>query len=143
MKAEDITSAIAQQYMMAEHWASDLEFFKIETLFLRGLLENHFIALCDDQYIGELKRLGEQLLDLDKDEYECEQLITLQLIKLGLVAKYASLGSKEDLKESQVEVETTVMTITKEYREIKGEVFKLVEKVMKANKLTKMTQGHI
>lgn len=138
MKAEDISSSIAQQYLMAQHWASDLEFFKIETLFLRGLLENHFIALCDDEHIGELKRLGEQLLDLDKDEYECEQLINLQLIKLGLVAKYASLGSKEELKESQIEVETIVMSITKEYREIKKEVFKMVEKVMRENRVTKL-----
>ena len=138
MKAEDTTSAVAQQYLMARHWASDLEFFKIETLFLRGLLENHFIALCDDQHIGELKRLGEQLLDLDKDEYECEQLINLQLIKLGLVSKYESLGNKGELDESQVEVENVVMTISKEYREIKREVFKLIEKVMKEDKPAKM-----
>ncbi|WP_158799054.1 hypothetical protein [Pedobacter sp. L105] len=136
MKIVNEMSVISQQYyIMAEHWASDLEFFKLETAFLRGLLEDHFMELCDQSYIEELKRYGKLLMVLDKDEYECEQMISLQLTKLGLLAKYSLLDNKEELKESQGVIECIMMSITKEYRQVKKDIFRLIEILLKADKL--------
>jgi len=139
MKTANTISAISQQYyIMAEHWASDLEFYKLETVFLRGLLEDHFMELCEQKYLEELKRSGKLLMDLDREEYECEQLINLQLTKLGLLAKYSLLDNKEELRISQLEIEGIVMNLTRDYQNIKKGIFKLIEDVLKQNKLRKL-----
>lgn len=139
MKTANTISAISQQYyIMAEHWASDLEFYKLETVFLRGLLEDHFMELCEQKYLEELKRSGKLLMDLDKEEYECEQLINLQLTKLGLLAKYSLLDNKEELRISQLEIEGIVMNLTRDYQNIKKGIFKLIEDLLKENKLRKL-----
>jgi len=135
MNKENVGAAASQQYLLAKHWASDLAFFKLETVFLRGLLENHFIELCDSRYLTELKRLGKQLMDLHKDEYDCEQLLNLQLIRLSLVAKFNSLEGTKGLIASQVEIEGIVMVISEEYREVKRKVFKLLEVLMREHKV--------
>lgn len=34
-----------QYYVLAEHWASDLEFFKIESVFFDKLIKEYFIPI--------------------------------------------------------------------------------------------------
>jgi len=144
MKIINTISEVSQQYaIMADHWAADLEFFKLETSFLRGLLEDHFMELCDKRYIEELKRFGKLLMDLDKEEYECDQLISLQLAKLGLLTKYSLLDNEEKLREAQVEIEKIMKTITQEYRRVKKDVFKLLEELFKNKKLRRMRLSHL
>jgi len=144
MKIVNTISEVSQEYaVMAGHWASDLEFYKIETSFLRGLLENHFMELCEKRYIEDLKKFGKLLMDLDKEEYECDQLISLQLAKLGLLTKYSLLDNEDELRESQVEIENIMWTITSEYRKVKKEIFKLLETLFKDVKLRKLRLAHL
>jgi hypothetical protein len=144
MKIVNTMSEVSQEYaIMAGHWASDLEFYKIETNFLRGLLENHFMELCEKRFIEDLKSFGRLLMDLDKEEYECDQLIKLQLAKLGLLTKYSLLDNEEELKKSQFEIENIMWTITSKYRKVKKDIFRLLETLFKDIKLKKLRSAHL
>ncbi|HEY0174787.1 MAG TPA: hypothetical protein VGC08_00320 [Pedobacter sp.] len=135
MRKIQTMSAMSQQYyMMTKHWASDLEFFKIETAFLRQLLESHFFALCSPKHLEELKMAGKMLMDLDQDQYESDQMIIIQLKRLGLVAKYALFNNEDELTVSQQEIESAMIELNRKYREVKKEIYKIIEKLLEENK---------
>jgi len=46
-----IDPAYIQYHAVARHWASDIDFFKIEIVFLHHLLDDHFMLLSGPDYI--------------------------------------------------------------------------------------------
>jgi len=139
MKIVNTISIVSQEYaVLAGQWASDLEFYKIETSFLRGLLEDHFLELCQKRYIEELKRFGTILMQLDKTEIDCDQLITIQLAKLSLLTKHSLLDNEAELCKAQVEIEKIMLNMTPGYRKVKMDIFRLLDDLFKDKKLSKL-----
>lgn len=129
------TSAEYRQYhAIARHWASDIDFFKIETVFLRYLLDDYFIRLSGPEYLEGLKSVGTKLLELEKDKYSADIHLIEHLKNLE--------GQTEDLvfdrgefladKHEQMGHAMTHLTIT--YRTLKKELFLLIQEVIKAQR---------
>ncbi|EHQ31175.1 hypothetical protein [Mucilaginibacter paludis] len=129
-----LSSSSVQYYVTSRKWLSDLEFFKIETAFLHRLLDEHFTPLSDQTYILKLRQVGKRLLNLEKDEKEAHQLIKDQLKRVELISENLIPEIKEALPVAQAELEITMTKLTAEYREVKKELFRLVECVMHKNK---------
>jgi len=137
MNGINSTSAKYRQYhAIAKHWASDVDFFKIETVFLHHLLDDYFIRLSGPEYLEALKSVGAKLLQLEKDKYSAD---------IHLIAHLKNLeGQTEDLvfdrgeflvdKHEQMEHAMTHLTIT--YRTLKKELFLLIQEVIKAQRET-------
>lgn len=124
-----------QYYVIAKRWASDLEFYKVETAFLQHLLDEYFTRLCQPDMLNELKEVGKELTALEDDEQQAEVQLTKQIKQLELVAEEVVHEDTEELATAQVQLEYTIMNLNRQYREVKQKLFALVENVLHDFKL--------
>ncbi|MBB3056376.1 hypothetical protein [Mucilaginibacter gotjawali] len=133
--AANISSRSLQYYVIDRHWASDLEFFRIETAFLHRLLEDHFIPLCNQAHIAELTHAGMRLYNLEKEETVADKLLLDQLKHLELMAEDIIPEDADNLASNQVRLEGMVTKLMADYRNTKKEIFTLISGISHQNKL--------
>jgi len=132
METRNIMSARSlQYYVISRKWASDLEFYKVETAFFHRLIEGHFIGLSGPEHIDELKAVGEKLLRLEIEISEADKMLSGQLTQIELMADDIIGENTEALAGTQVHLEYFINTITRQFCEIKRMLFELVERVIK------------
>ncbi|MEO6849171.1 MAG: hypothetical protein ABI203_04355 [Mucilaginibacter sp.] len=129
-----MSSRSLQYYVIAKHWASDIEFFKIETAFLHRLLDKYFLRLCERDYMDKLELTGLKLLKLEKEECQAHLMLAEQLRCIELMAEDFIHENADELAVNQVKLEYLINNLTNDYREVKKEMFTLVETVMKDDK---------
>ena len=117
-------------YVIARHWVSDLDFFKIETAFLHRLLDNHFGRLCEPDTIEKLRAVGKKLAKLEAEEQEIDKVLARQLKNIELMAEDVMPEDAEALAATQVQLEHLLTKLTRRYREVKKELFTLLETVI-------------
>jgi hypothetical protein len=125
-----MSTLTVQYYTTARHWASDLEFFRIETAFLHRLMDGYFVRLNNDGHLKELISTGKKLLELEKDEKLLNRMLDEQLTHLELVAEDIIPEGVEDLEDKQAQLQKMVGNLVHEYWHVKKEMFLLVEGVM-------------
>ncbi len=116
-----------QYYVIAKRWAADLEFFKIETAFFYRLMDDYFIRLCEPSYIDKFKQVSKNLLKLEVDRNQADRLLSDQLKHLELMAEDIIPEDVDSLSSKQIQIEYLVTDLTNEYREVKKQLFTLVE----------------
>ncbi|ASU31969.1 hypothetical protein [Mucilaginibacter xinganensis] len=119
-----------QYYVIGRQWASDLEFFRIETAFLHRLLEDYFVGLLNEMHLQQLKHAGLNLFYLEKDETELSKMLDEQIKQLELMAEDVIPENCEELAGKQAQLENRVANLMHKYRSVKKEIFELVENVM-------------
>ncbi|MBC6110938.1 hypothetical protein ACFOG5_01180 [Pedobacter fastidiosus] len=133
MNGINSTSATYRQYhARARHWASDIDFFKIETVFLHHLLDDYFIRLSDPKYLGALKSVGTKLLQLEKDKYSADLHLIEHLKDLEGQTEDLVFDRGEFLTERHEQMEHAMIHLATTYRTLKKELFLAVEQVIKA-----------
>jgi hypothetical protein len=124
----------SQQYrVVARQWISEIKFFTIETTFLQNLLQGCIPMLLDEAFAEKRNITVKRLLKLEADKNYSnhilgEQFKTLEQIPLELIP--------EDILEiscKQLELEYLMTSLHEEYREVKKELFSLVESVFPGN----------
>lgn len=124
-----------QYYVIARRWASDLEFFKIETAFFHRLLDDYFIRLCNKAYFEKFKQTGKELLKLEEESSHADVLLSRQLKHVELMAEDIIPENAEELAVDQVQLEYIMANLTRDYRDVKKALFELMENVLRDNKL--------
>lgn len=119
-----------QYYVIARQWASDLEFFTIETAFFNRLLNDYFVRLSDAAHVLKLRETGKALLKLEEDKTKASRLLDDQLKELELMAEDIIPEDTEQLAGKQIELENMLHDITLEFRSVKQQLFALVEQAM-------------
>lgn len=125
--AISLSSRSLQFYLIARHWASDLEFFRFEVSFLQNLLKEYTLHLSDTTH---RKLAAKKLLKLEKESHETDALLTEQLQQLQLMAEDVIPENTEELAGKQVQLEYLMSNFTKEYRALKLEIFGLIEGII-------------
>lgn len=113
-----------QYFVIAKRWRADLDFFKIETGFLRQLLDRYISYLQDSEHIGQLIACG-RLLD-KLEAMEVDDLLAGQLNQLELMAEDIIPEDSESLAVTQVELEYFISNLVKEFRVCKEQVYRLL-----------------
>lgn len=122
----------SQYYVIAEHWAADLEFFKIESAFFHHLLEKYALSLSSRSAHTELlRKLGAKLRKLDEERQKTEILVAELLSLISAVAEDVVPENAEKIDNAYATLELLTIGITKKYRDLKKALFKAVEKAMK------------
>jgi hypothetical protein len=124
-----------QYYVLAEHWASDLEFFKIETAFFDKLINDHFIRITEVSEIEKLYQLIKKIRGLKEDELATGKILAEQLKQLELMTEDFIPENVDDIQGKQVQLEYLVTNLTREYREVKKELFVAIERMIKDGQL--------
>lgn len=119
-----------QYYAICKRWASDLEFFRIETGFLHRLIEDHFIGLLEENDVKQLSATGMKLYQLEKHENQLNKMLEAQLRYLELMAEDIIPDDSESLSGTQIELENLVFTVMYEYQALKKEIFGYVERLL-------------
>lgn len=129
-------SARSQQfYILCRRWESDLEFFQIETAFLHRLLDDYFVRLLSPEFFDKLKRTSQKLFVLERDENHLSQQLATHTRQLELIAESIVHEDAEKLADAQATLELLVLKLISEYKEVKKELFGLVENAWQAKKL--------
>ena len=129
-------SARSQQfYVMCRHWQSDMEFFKIETAFLHRLLDDYFVQLLSPEFFDKLKETSQKLFGLEKDENSLRQQLGSHIKQMELTAENVIPEDTEKLADTQATLESLLFKLINEYRDVKKEMFALVESAGHAKKL--------
>jgi len=131
-----MSSRSLQYYVTARQWSSDVEFFKIETAFLHRLMDDHFVPLCDKTYFEKFKTAGKELLKLEKESLSADNLLNHQLKMVELMAEGIVPEDAEDLAANQVQLESLMTRLILDYRDVKKQLFALVESLIRENSKT-------
>ncbi|MES2062424.1 MAG: hypothetical protein V4456_10925 [Bacteroidota bacterium] len=123
-----------QYYVMAEHWASDLEFFKIESVFFDKLISEYFIAIAEASGTEALRHVLNKISRLKEDEQATAKMLTEQLQQLELMAEDFIPENIDSIQGKQVQLEHLITNLTREFREVKKDLFLTIERVIKESK---------
>ena len=110
--------------MIVKRWSSDLEFFRLETDFLRQLLDRYISRLQDVEHLHKLVKAAKDLADLQK--LEVDELLAGQLTQLELMAEDVIPEDADALASSQMKLEQFITGLTQKFRALKQEIFQLV-----------------
>nr|WP_294945308.1 hypothetical protein [uncultured Mucilaginibacter sp.] len=112
-----------QYYVIAEHWASTLDFFKIETAFFEKLVKDYFIPIAEISGMERLRHLLNNISRLKEDERAVSQMLNEQLKQLELMAEDFIPDNVLSLQSKQIEIEYLVANLTREFTAIKKDLF--------------------
>lgn len=127
--AVNLSSKSSRCYVIAERWASDLEFFTIESIFFQHLLKKYAISFSTSADLENLKKHGRELRTLDEERQKIEILVHEQLELIALVAEDVVPENLEKIETTQTTLESLMIEVTKRYRELKKKLFTTVENI--------------
>lgn len=131
----EMSDRAEQYYLAAKRWGADLGFFEIETDFLLRLQQDYFIRLTEQVDGGTLKTIDDKILALQLDMHDAGVRCQAHLDRFASIAENVT---PEDISYLMIEnnsLSDLMINLTKEYQEVKKELFTLVKRVLHENKL--------
>jgi len=129
----EISSRSEAYYVITRRWASDLEFFKIETNFLHRLQQDYFIRSTDEFTVEKLREISFQLVRLHDDMRSADSQLNSQLKKIEAIAENEIPENIKVLSITHLALSHLMTNLIDEYRDIKKQLFTLVETIMREN----------
>ena len=123
-----------QYFVIAKKWSSDLEFYNIEIKFLRSLLENNYFIIQNNGEKDTLKRINKDLTLLDEEKSQLEQALDEQIKQLELMSEDVIPEDATQVAGKQIRLEYMVSDLFSEYKDLKREIFYLVQEASAGNK---------
>lgn len=123
-----------QYFVIAKKWSSDLEFYKIEIKFLRSLLENNYFVIQNNGEKDTLKRINNDLILLDAEKNQLEQALDEQIKQLELMSEDVIPEDATQVAGKQIRLEYMVADLFSEYKDLKREIFYLVQEALAQSK---------
>lgn len=113
----------SQYYIIAERWASDLKFFKIESSFFHHLMEKYAVSLPSSPEVEKLERLGDQLKFLDEKRQKIETLVQEQMELIAGVAEGMVPENADKIAAAQATLEALISKLINQYSALKKKLF--------------------
>jgi hypothetical protein len=128
----EMSDRSAEYHVIAKRWKSDIDFFKIETSFLRRLKQDYyFTRLRGYQNTEQLQKAGDKLLKLQLDILQAETHVEAQLHQLTEVAENNLEENTEKLALVNAAVGHLMINLTHEYQAVKKDFFTVVETIFR------------
>lgn len=125
----------SELYVLAKHWQSDMEFYRDELRFLRGLVDKYFIWLIRDENIAQVQDMTGKLSEAGQNHEQLHERLKEHLKLLeGLISKSSNID-KVDFRKKHIELEDRITDFFKAFRSLKKEVFAMTEHVVSEEKL--------
>lgn len=130
------TNDLGELYVLAEHWKSDLLFYKDDLTFLRKLIDRYFVFVSNDGDKHQVQKIGNEII---ADEKECAALLQRTQDRMTRLARLID-GSLEldhgEFRTEQEVLEDDIAEFVKRVRENRRQVFAITEYVVERDKLT-------
>lgn len=136
-KAPLFNNSIEYLHHKTQSWVSEIEFIKIEQDFLKEILAEHIVGLCDSNLfpkaklflngVNHEKELGQKLIES----------INLQKVNLSLLIEGIYLKKEKIFRENQALLRIEYKNYIENFRYIKEQVFEIVLFILNQEKLQK------
>ena len=123
-----------QYLVIAKKWSSDLEFYKLEIKYLRSLLEANFNTLLNNGDREAVKRISNDLVQIDEEKIQLECSLSDQIKQLELMAEDIIPEDMTIVAGKQIRLEYMVTNLFSEYKDLKREIFDLIQEVSSQSK---------
>ena len=123
-------------YIIAEHWQSDLEFYRDDLRFLHHLVDKYFIWITKSENLELVRELMFQLVNLEKD---CKDLISKVQDHRSELSKFSremEHKSMEEVAEYHGQLHTKISEFVKGFRQNRTEVFRITEYIIDSEELS-------
>jgi hypothetical protein len=135
METLNSLSARSLQYLViAKKWSSDIEFYQLEIKFLRSLLGVNFIMLLNNGDSETVENINSDLTRLDEEKAQLECALNDQIKQLELMAEDVIPEDATQVAGKQIRLEYMVTDLFAEYKDLKREIFYLVQEASAGNK---------
>jgi hypothetical protein len=119
-------------------WLSEMDFIKVEQHFLKELLSQHIIGLCETDNFKNAKLLINGIEHESKLSDELIKNIKEHCANLVLLGEHIYVNKVNNIKENQEYLETEVENYIENFKYIKSQIFELVLYIMKKEKKQKL-----
>jgi hypothetical protein len=125
-----------QYYVITKQWLSDLEFLTFEAEFLHKLMENYFTSLSNEGYLDKLVLANQLLSKMEVEKNHVHAMVSHHIKKLEMIAENIIPDTTEELAENQLLIENFMSTIIRQYRQVKKDIYAIVETAMHENNVS-------
>lgn len=133
----EMSDRSAEYHATARRWKSDLEFFKLESAFLKSLKQDYYFARLSGYPIAEeLQNAADKLHRLQADIMQAESEVDFQLRQLMEVAENKIPEDSQKLALTNAAVGHIMSSLAYEYQEVKKQIFASVETIFRELEFT-------
>ena len=133
-----LKEGIKELHSKTNKWVSEIEFTKVEELFLKEMLAEHIIGLCAMENFKTAKLF---LNGIEHEEKLGSKLLTdIQdhKMNLALLMENIYMKKEDDFRKNHEALKIEVNNYIQNFKYIKEQVFKLVLHIMKKEKQQKL-----
>ena len=127
-------------HALSRHWLSDLEFYEDELAFFRILIDKHLELFIDAKNIVQTRTMVAHVQNLEKRRVTSEQKIRKHLTHIAALTENPFVQNAQTFKNEHEALETEFLDFVKQYRNVKREVFKLTEQIVRTGAATKLIE---
>jgi len=131
-KTTDFEISVERLHTKAQLWISEIEFIKIEQNFLKELLTEHIIGLCETHNYDKAKKF------LNGIEHEAKLGNKLIESNLALLLENIQLKKESKYRDNHKLLKVEIKNYIENFKYIKEQVFELVLLIMKNEKERKL-----
>jgi hypothetical protein len=121
---------LLRDHKTANHWAADNIFFRIETIFLHHLLDNHIADCSEKEHLKKLRQVKMDLRQLEAHEKHVDGILQLQLKHLAEMLDGDRINANIYLPSTHLQLEKLMDGLTLEYRAFKQVLYALLNEKM-------------
>ena len=125
------SKSIEELHHDSRNWLSEIEFINYEMKFLNKLLSSYYIDLLESGYDKPIKGLVNKIVVEKKSGNALSKLILEHEKILSDLIQTNSVASNKNYLETHKKFEIEIIIFLGRYKELKTEIFKLIEKIMK------------
>ena len=125
------SKSIEELHHDSRNWLSEIEFINYEMKFLNKLLSSYYIDLLDSGYNKLIKGLANKIVIEKKSGKALTKLILEHEKILSDLIQTNSVTSNKNYLETHKKFEIEIIIFLGRYKELKKEIFKLIERTMK------------
>lgn len=119
----------------SKRWLSELNFAKVEHLFLDDLIKSYTLQLIDTKHFSESKNIREQLVKIEKKINLLIRVINTHEKKLNVMVDAIEQPELEDFyKKEHRDLIIKMSRFSKQYNALKTNLFDVIRTIMKEGK---------
>ncbi|MEO7216524.1 hypothetical protein [Mucilaginibacter sp.] len=134
IQAITFPNRIQQYNMLARRWIAELNFFNIETAFLKSQLDVCIIRLSDQTFAERLRIAIKKITKLEEDKKYSDYMLNDQFEISEQIGEELLHENESALASKQMELDYLMRNFNVEYCEVKTELFLLIKTISLQNK---------
>jgi hypothetical protein len=117
-------------YILAEHWQSDLKFFRDELRFLNRIIKRFLLWLNEDENILSTRSLINRITDTENHRRTLDEHVAKHMLHIRELMENPFVYDETRVEDEHLAMEKEFSGFVKNFRTLKSDVFKEAEHVI-------------